>query len=222
LTRIRIIVADDHPTFRFGLGALLKSDPELEVVAEAANGEEAVRLAESLGPDLVLMDIGMPGMSGLEATEAILGSYPEMNILILTMFEDDSVLSALRLGARGYLLKGASGEETLRAVRTVAAGGTVLSPAVARRLTQFLRTAEPASLPPPFPELSEREREILGLVAQGLSNGAIAERLYLSPKTVRNRVSEILDKLHFADRSEAIIRAREAGLVREDGGRPGH
>lgn len=212
MNKLRVLIADDHPTFRYGLRALLKADPELEVIGEARDGAEAVRLAESLRPDLILMDVGMPEMTGLEATEAILRKNPDVNILMLTMFDDDTVMSALRLGARGYLLKGASGEETLRAVHAAASGSAVLSPSVARRLTEFIRTAEAPREPPPFPELSEREREILELMAQGLTNSAIAQALYLSPKTVRNRASEIFSKLEVADRSEAIVRAREAGM----------
>lgn len=209
---VRVLIADDHPLFRFGLRALLSSDATIEVIGEAADGQEVVRQADTLKPDVILMDIGMPGLSGLDATEAVLQREPAMNILILTMFEDDSVLSAMRLGARGYLLKGAGGDEILRAVHAVAGGAGVFSPAVTQRLTEFLRSAGAVREPDVFPELTDRERDILELIAQGLTNTAIAERLYLSPKTVRNRVSEIFDKLHVADRGEAIVRAREAGL----------
>lgn len=212
MNRLRVVIADDHPMFRYGLRALLEADAGIEVVGEAADGAEAVRLAEAEQPDLVMMDIGMPGMSGLEATERILQRDPEAKILVLTMFDDDTVMRALRLGARGYLLKGANGEETLRAVRAVAEGAGVFSPAAAARLTEFVRGATGPKPSPPFPELTEREREILELMAQGLTNGAIAERLYLSPKTVRNRISEIFSKLQVADRSAAIVRAREAGM----------
>lgn len=212
MNRIRVLIADDHPTFRYGLRALLQADTEMEVVGEAADGAEAVLLAETLAPDVVMMDIGMPQMSGLEAIEVILSRDPQVNILVLSMFDDDTVMSALRLGARGYLLKGAGGDETLRAVKAVSEGAGVFSPAVASRLTEFVRTAEEPAGPPVFPELSDREREILELAAQGFTNGAIAEKLYLSPKTIRNRISEIFDKLQVADRAEAIIRARQAGM----------
>lgn len=215
MSRLRVLIADDHPTFRYGLRALLSADAGIEVIGEAGDGAQAVRMTESLQPDVVLMDVGMPQMTGLEATEAILRRDPNVNILMLTMFDDDTVMSALRLGARGYLLKGASGDETLRAVHSAGGGSAVFSPSVGRRLAEFVRTAEAPAQPPPFPELSEREREILELLAHGLSNSAIAERLYLSPKTVRNRISEIFSKLEVADRSEAIVRARQAGMGSE-------
>lgn len=212
MRRVRVLIADDHPLFRFGLRALLSADMYVEVVGEAADGHEAVQQAEMTKPDVILMDIGMPGLSGLQAAEVILQSNPGTNILILTMFEDDSVVSAMRLGTRGYLLKGASGDEILRAVHAVSGGSGVFSPVITQRLTEFFRSADKVAGSTVFPELTDREREILELIAQGLTNTAIAERLYLSPKTVRNRVSEIFDKLQVADRGEAIVRAREAGL----------
>jgi DNA-binding NarL/FixJ family response regulator len=207
---IRILIADDHPVFRFGLAALLATQPDLEVVGEAMDGTEAIALAGSLAPDLVLMDIKMPEVNGIEATRRILQRNPQIGILILTMFEDDSVFAAVRAGARGYILKGAEGEETLRAIRAAAHGEAIFSPAIAQRLTRFLAQAPAAPLP--FPELTGREREILTLMAQGLTNNAIAERLSLSPKTVRNLVSLVFSKLEVTDRGQAMLKAREAGL----------
>ena len=213
MRRLRVLIVDDHPMFRYGLRALLSSDEGIEVVGETASGEEAVELAREMAPDVVLMDIGLPGMSGLEATEAIVHHRPEARVLIISMFEDDSVMRAMQLGARGYILKGAGGEETLRAVRAVAEGGAIFSPSVAERLSRYFQAGVGGG-PVPFPELTHREREILDLLARGLTNSGIAERLSLSPKTVRNRVSEIFDKLRVRGRAEAIVRAREAGLGR--------
>ena len=208
---IQIIIADDHPVFRFGLRTLLAAEPDTEVVGEAASGAEAISLADSLQPDLILMDINMPDMNGIEATRHIVQRQPTIAILIITMFEDDTVFAALSAGARGYILKGAEGEETLRAIRAAANGEAIFSPAIAERLARhFAQAPPPTALP--FPDLTNREREILVLVAQGLTNSAIAERLALSPKTVRNLVSNIFSKLHVTDRSEAIVKAREAGL----------
>jgi DNA-binding NarL/FixJ family response regulator len=213
---IRIIIADDHPVFRFGLRALLQTEPDTEVVGEATTGQEAIALAAELKPDIILMDLNMPDISGIEATRRILQKNPDVGILIITMFDDDSVFAAMRAGARGYLLKGAEGEETLRAIRAVANGEAIFSPAVAKRVMQFLAQPPSAEPEPAFPDLTPREREVLALLAQGLTNHAIAERLVLSPKTVRNHVSNIFSKLQVADRAEAIIQAREAGLGRED------
>lgn len=215
MTPIRILIADDHPVFRFGLRALLAAEPDTEVVGEATTGQEAVALAAALEPNIILMDLNMPDLSGIEATRRILQKNPDVGILVITMFDDDSVFAAMRAGARGYILKGAEGEETLRAIRAVANGEAIFSPAVAERMMgyfasnphDFENPSEPA-----FPELTPREREILTWLAQGLTNSAIAERLVLSPKTVRNHVSNIFSKLQVAGRAEAIIRAREAGL----------
>ncbi len=211
MTPIHILIADDHPVFRFGLKALLSTEPETEVIGEATDGEEVVKLAASLQPDLILMDINLPQINGIEATRRILAQNPDIGVLIITMFEDDTVFAALRAGARGYILKGAEGEETLRAIRAAANGESIFSPAIAQRLTRFVAQVTPHAAQP-FPELTPREREILDLIAQGLTNTAIAERLSLSPKTVRNQVSIIFGKLHVTDRAEAIIKAREAGL----------
>jgi DNA-binding NarL/FixJ family response regulator len=210
---IRILIADDHPVFRFGLRALLSAEPTMAVVGEATSGDEAIALAVTLQPDVVLMDLNMPGANGIEATGRILETTPGVGILVLTMFEDDdSVFAAMRAGARGYILKGAVAEETLRAIRVVSTGEAIFSPAIARRLMQYFGAALPPAPPPAFPELTEREREVLHLLAQGYTNTAIADHLSLSAKTVRNHVSSIFGKLQVAGRGEAIVRAREAGL----------
>jgi DNA-binding NarL/FixJ family response regulator len=209
---IRILIADDHPVFRFGLQALLRAEPGAEIVGEATNGDEAVALAAATQPDVIVMDVNMPGLNGIEATRRILDASPHIGILIVTMFDDESVFGAMRAGARGYLLKGSEAGEMLRAIRAVGRGEAVFSPAVARRVIDYF--ANP-SLPPPsqtFAGLTEREREILGLLAHGYTNAAIAERLELSPKTVRNHVSNIFGKLQVADRAQAILRARAVGL----------
>ena len=214
---LRIVIADDHPVFRYGLRALLDAAPDTEVVGEATSGDEAVSLATTLHPDVVLMDLNMPGTNGIEATRQIAAAHPQIGILVVTMFEDDdSVFAAMRAGARGYLLKGAEGEETLRAIRAVAHGEAIFSPAIARRLMRYFGRPKPtgagAGPVEAFPELTAREREILTLLAQGYTNTVIAERLYLSPKTVRNQVSTIFDKLQVTNRTQAVLRAREAGL----------
>jgi len=210
---IRILIADDHPIFRYGMRTLLTAMPDFTVVGEAVTGEEAIHRTEMLMPDLVLMDINMPGINGIEATARIHQHHPHTAILIVTMLDDDSVFAAMRAGARGYLLKGAEPAETLRAIRAVASGEAIFSPGAARRLMDYL--AHPPVAPAKFAEfseLSEREREVLTLIAQGLTNAAIAERLVLSPKTVRNYISEIYSKLQVANRVEAVLRARESGL----------
>jgi DNA-binding NarL/FixJ family response regulator len=210
---IRILIADDHPIFRFGMRTLLTAMPDMTVVGEAVTGEEAVQLTETLLPDLVLMDINMPGINGIEATARIRAQHPRTAILIVTMLDDDSVFAAMRAGARGYLLKGAEPAETLRAIRAVASGEAIFSPGVAKRVMDYFAHSPVAPVNPAvLSELSEREREVLTLIAQGLTNAAIAERLVLSPKTVRNYISEIYSKLQVADRLQAMLRAREAGL----------
>ena len=209
---IRVLIVDDHTLFRAGLRALLNLFPDVRVVGEASTGEEAITKVEALQPDIILMDIQMPGVNGIDATRRIIGAYPKIGIIVLTMFEDDSsVFSAMRAGARGYILKEAGEEEVLRAIRAVASGEAIFGPAIARRLVQFFSRSNPAS-DPVFPELTEREREILDLIARGETNTEIAQRLVLSPHTVRNHISSIFSKLQVADRAEAIIRAREAGL----------
>ncbi len=211
MKRIRVLVADDHPVFRYGMRAILGAAPDTEIVGEATDGAEAVTLATELGPDVILMDVNMPGVNGIEATRRILEASPHTGILMLTMFEDDaSVYAAMRAGARGYVLKGADGEETVRAIRSVAGGEAILGPEIAHRLVQFFAAPRPKT--EAFPELTDREREVLSLMSGGYTNAAIAERLFLSPKTVRNYVSSIFTKLEVADRSQAIVRAREAGF----------
>jgi DNA-binding NarL/FixJ family response regulator len=209
---IRILIADDHPLFRFGLRALLDAEAGTAVIGEATSGIEAVEMAASLQPDVILMDINMPELNGLEATRHILADNPEANILVLTMFDDDTVFAAIRAGARGYLLKGSEGEETLRAIRAVAGGEAIFSPNIAARLMQHFANEPQTPIASPFPDLTARELEVLQLIAQGLTNNAIAEKLVISPKTVRNQVSIIFSKIDVANRAEAIVRAREAGL----------
>lgn len=210
---IRVLLADDHTLFREGLRALLSSVPETEVVGEAASGQEAVRAAETLQPDVVLMDIQMPGLNGIEATRRIVATSPHAGVIVVTMFEDDdSVFAAMRAGARGYVLKGADQEEMLRAIRAVARGEALFGPAIASRLMSYFTAPRPAAAAQLFPELTDREREVLGLIAQGYNNEEIARRLVLSQKTVRNHVSNIFSKLQVADRAQAIVRAREAGM----------
>jgi DNA-binding NarL/FixJ family response regulator len=206
---IRILIADDHPVFRFGLKALISTEPDLEVAGEATSGIEAVSMANTLKPDVILMDINMPEMNGVEATRRILHDNPGMAILILTMLDDDSLFSIMQVGARGYLLKGAQGDETLRAIRAVASGEAIFSPRIAQRLTSYFSNQSFIQSITPFSELTPRERNILELMAKGLTNNAIAERLMLSPKTVRNQVSTIFSKLQVTSRGEAIARARD-------------
>lgn len=212
---IRILIADDHTLFRGGLKALLASLPDAEIVGEAADGEEAIALAAQLQPDVVLMDIQMPGVNGIEATRRILETSPHVGVLMLTMFEDDdSVFAAMRAGARGYILKGAGQADLTRAIQAVASGEALFAPGVAQRLLTYLGTPRSRSQERIFPELTEREREVLNLIAAGNNNATIASKLVLSPKTVRNHISNIFSKLQVADRAEAIIRAREAGMGR--------
>jgi len=211
---IRILIADDHPLFRDGLRALLNSLAGTEVAGEATSGDEAIAKAAALQPDIILMDINMPGVNGIEATRKILQTSPHIGILVVTMFEDDdSVFAAMRAGARGYMLKGADQTEMLRAIQAVSSGEAIFSPAIATRLMHFFSRPAPAAITQAFPELTEREREILTLIAQGHNNGDIAAKLVISPKTVRNNVSNIFSKLQVADRAQAIVRARAAGLA---------
>ena len=210
---IRILIADDHTLFRDGLAALFASVTDTEVVGEAASGEEAIALAESLQPDVVLMDIQMPGLNGIEATRRITHASPHIGVVMVTMFEDDeSVFAAMRAGARGYVLKGADQDEMLRCVRAAARGEALFGPTIAARLTRFFAAPRPAGPPNLFPDLTDREREVLDLIAQGRNNEAIADELVISRKTVRNHVSNILNKLQVADRAQAIVRARQAGM----------
>jgi DNA-binding NarL/FixJ family response regulator len=213
---VRVLIADDHPVFRDGLATLLEPHPDIEVVGRAADGAEAVALAAELRPDVVVMDIQMPQVNGIEATRRVLAADPSVGVLVFTMGEDDStLLSAMRAGARGYLVKGASQEEVTRAITSVHAGGVVFGASLASRIGELLSPA-PGRGASEFPMLTEREREVLDLIAAGRSNAQIASTLFLAPKTVRNNVSAILSKLQATDRAEVIIRARDAGLGRRD------
>jgi DNA-binding NarL/FixJ family response regulator len=209
---IRIVIVEDHPLFRKGLRVLLAGAADLDVIGEAEDGPEAIDLTNRLQPDVVLMDLHLPRMSGIGATREILAIAPRTRILVVTLFEDDdSVFAALRAGARGYMLKDAHEDEILRAVRAVAAGEAIFSPAIATRVLQFFATPR-VEAPKLFPELTEREREVLTLLARGKSNPIIGRELSLSTKTIANHVTNIFSKLQVADRAEAIIRARDAGL----------
>ena len=214
-----ILIADDSAPFREGLRALLGPSSDLHVVGEATTGDEVVALAARLQPDVVLMDIQMPGATGIangiQATRRILATSPHIAVLVLTMFEDDDlVFAALRAGARGYVLKGALKAELLRAIRAVASGEAIFGPTIARRLMHYFTAIRPAAPRHAFPELTEREREVLTLVAQHATNPEIARRLAVSEKTIRNHLSNIFSKLQVADRAQAILRARDAGLGR--------
>jgi DNA-binding NarL/FixJ family response regulator len=210
---IRILIADDHPLVRTGIQALLASVPDMTVVGTAATGEEAIAHAAELGPDIILMDLHMPGVNGIEATRRILQDRPSIGILVLTMLDDDdSVFAAMRAGARGYLLKGADQTEVLRAISVVAHGEAIFSPPIAQRLVQYFANMRPMLPPRAFPELTEREREILGFIAAGKTNTEIAQELSLTLKTVSNHVSNIYNKLQVVDRTQAALRAKEAGF----------
>jgi DNA-binding NarL/FixJ family response regulator len=213
---LRVVVADDHPVYRDGLRLVFGPAGQAEVVGEASNGAEAVSLAAELQPDVVVMDMRMPEVNGIEATRQIVSANSQVMVLIVTMFDDDeSVFSAMRAGARGYILKGADRAEIIRAVHAVASGEVVFGPGVAERVLGYFSTLkEGRSIA--FPSLTEREREVLELVAKGYGNQELARRLVLSPKTVRNHVSNIFSKLQVADRAQAIVRAREAGFGQDD------
>lgn len=216
MNEIRILIADDHSLFRDGMHGLLDSVPDTEVIGEAASGEEAVSQAATLQPDVILMDIKMPGVNGIAATREILAASPHIGILMITMLEDDElVFAAMRAGARGYVLKGADQADILLAIRAVARGEVIFGPGIARRLLRYFSTIRPNVPQRVFPELSERETELLALMAQGKSNQQIADQLGLTLKTVRNHASNIFSKLQVADRAQAILRAREAGLGHE-------
>ncbi|MFI0779140.1 response regulator [Streptomyces sp. NPDC021212] len=209
----RVLLVDDHPLFREGLAAAVNLDDAFTVVGQAACADEAVAEAGRAAPDLVVMDLGLPGRSGLEATRRILCARPEARVMVMTMSEDDdSLLAAVRAGARGYLLKGAGRDEILRALHTVVRGGAVFSPRMAERLGVLLGASGSASAKEAFPTLTAREREVLDLLAGGLGYRQIAQRLVVTDKTVRNHVGSIFAKLQVHDRAQAIVRAREAGL----------
>ena len=209
---VRVLVVDDHPLYREGLVAVISTMAGTELVGEAADGAEAVRLAGELHPDVVIMDLNLPVLSGVEATRQITSESPGVSVLVLTMLEgDDSIFAALRAGARGYLLKGADRAEIERSVTSAARGEIVFSAAIAERVLSFFAGGIRRDAGP-FSSLTAREHEVLDLVAQGLTNAAIARRLFVSDKTVRNHVSNVFGKLHVAGRAEAVARARDAGL----------
>lgn len=213
--RVRIVLADDHAHFRAGMRALLLTEPDMEVVSEAATGQEAVERVAVAQPDVVLMDLNMPALNGIDATRRIVSGSPHVAVLVVSMFEDDdSVFAALQAGARGYLLKGSPKAEVLRAIRAVASGEAIFGPSIARRLMGYFAMPRPSAPVDAFPELTERERDILRLMAQHRTNFEIARELVLSEKTVRNYVSNVCAKLQVTGRAEAILRARDSGLDR--------
>ncbi len=217
---IKVLIADDHVFYREGVRTFLENEPDFEVVGEAGNGEEVLAKAAELKPDVILMDLKMPVINGIEATRRIHETDPEIGVLALTMFDDDdSVFAAMRAGARGYLLKDAGKNQVIRAIVAVHGGEAIFSPAIAGRMIQFFSTPEAGprkKQSDEFAELTEREFEILELVARGQNNKEISNRLSLSVKTVQNYVSSILAKLQVADRVQAIMRAREAGMGKKD------
>ena len=215
-----VLVVDDHALFRAGMLSVLGGLPDIEVVGEAASGEEAVAAVAEHRPDVVLMDLRMPGIGGLAATARIHDKHPDVAVVVLTMSEDpDSVFAALRAGARGYLLKESGADDVARTIEGVARGEAVFGPRVADQVVRFFSTAAVSqSAVEAFPDLTAREREVLDLMARGLDNASIARRLFLSEKTVRNRVSDILAKLRARSRAEAVSRARDAGIGEGDGG----
>ena len=212
---IRVLIADDHPMYRGGVRAALSDVGDVEIVGEAVDGDQAVASAETLQPDVVLMDLHMPGTNGIEATRQLMAESPGISVLVLTMFDDDeSVFAAVRAGARGYLVKGAAQEQIVRAIRAVASGDVLFGAGIAERVMTFLAASGRigARAGRQFPELTEREVEVLELIARGLNNAEIPRRLVVSDKTVRNHVSSVFSKLHVADRAQAIVRARDSGL----------
>jgi DNA-binding NarL/FixJ family response regulator len=211
--KIRVVIADDHPVVRDGLSALLASVPSITVAGVAANGRDAVRAAVTLRPDVLVMDIQMPEVTGVAAAREISLVAPGVAVLMLTMFDDDySVLAAMRAGARGYVLKGAQQEEIVRAIQAVAAGEAIFGPGIARLVLNL--ASAPSAPEVPFPDLTSKERQVLDLMAAGARNAEIARRMSIAPKTVANHISAIFAKLQVTDRGEAIIRARDAGLGR--------
>lgn len=210
---IHLLIADDSHAARTGLKALLKAVPDIQLIGEAISGREVIELAEQSQPDVILMDLRMPEVHGIEATRQIVNTSPHIAILVLTMYDDDdSVFAAMQAGARGYLLKGVSRNEMLRAIRDVASGAAIFSSAIARRMMSYFTQIHKQPLAFVFPELTRREHEVLALMAQEFSNQAIAEELSLSLKTVRNYTSNIFAKLQVADRAGAVLKARDAGL----------
>jgi len=212
---LRVLVVDDHPLFRTALCAMIDATEGMEVAGSAADGLSAVADAGRLEPDVVLMDLNLPDLDGVEATRRIVQAAPHTGVLMLTMFENEAaVFAAMRAGARGYLLKGARNEQILRAVRVIGDGEAIFSPAIATRVLSLLGTATPRD--ESFPRLTLREKEIMQLIAQGMGNASIADQLVLSQKTVRNHVSHIFRKLRVTDRAQAIAKAKEAGITRTE------
>jgi DNA-binding NarL/FixJ family response regulator len=212
---IRVVIADDHPVVRDGLSALLASVPSVTVAGIAATGREAVHAAVTLQPDVLVMDIQMPDLSGIAAAREIARAAPDVAVLMLTMFDDDdSVFAAMRAGARGYVLKGAQQDEIIRAIQAVAAGEAIFGPGIARRVLGLVSAPSPPGIP--FQGLTSKEREVLDLIAAGARNAEIARQMSIAPKTVANHISAIFSKLQVADRNQAIIRARDAGLGRNN------
>ena len=213
---IRLLIADDHAFYREGIRSMLSGTSDVDVIGEVATGDEAIVQSVALQPDVILMDLKMPGINGIDATRHILHTSPHIQVLVVTMFDDDdSVFAAMRAGAHGYILKDATQHELVRAIRAVHQGEAIFSPAIAKRLIRYFAALPSTASALAFPELTDREREVLSLIAQGESNAAIAGQLVLSLKTVRNHVSNIFSKLQVADRAQAIVRARDAGVGRE-------
>lgn len=218
MTKIRLFVADDHTLFRDGLRALFSSIDDIDFIGEAANGGQAIEQVAELMPDVVLMDIQMPGVNGIDATRRIVERQPDVGVIVVTMLEDDdSVFAAMRAGARGYILKGAGQEEMLRAIRAAARGEALFGAPVAERLMSLFSGSRSSVGAEAFPDLTEREREVLALIAEGCTNAEISERLVISRKTVSNHCSNIFAKMQVADRTQALLRARQAGLGGPDG-----
>ncbi len=222
MTVIRLMIVDDHTLFREGLRAIFKAVPDIEVVGEAGNGTDAIRLASDLKPEIILMDIQMTHPNGIAACQRILEHQPDIGVIMLTMLEDtESLFAAMTAGAKGYVLKGADKAQVLKTIRAVAEGEVLFGAAIAKRMTDFFRSVgnAPRMLPPPvtpFPELTEREYEILDLLTQGMNNPEIAHRLNITSKTISNHISHILNKLQVTDRAQAVIKARQAGLGNND------
>lgn len=218
MNTIRVLIVDDHTLFRDGLKEILAKVPDIEVVGEAGTGEEAVSIAETTQPDVVLMDINMPNMNGIEAAQKVLSLRPDTGVIMLTMLEDDdSLFAAMVAGARGYILKGADKAEVIKTIRAIASGEAQFGPAIASRLSRLFHTS-PSTVNRavvPFPDLTDRERELLELIAAGLNNQEISQQLHISPKTVSNHISSVFTKLQVVDRAQAIVKARKAGLGSE-------
>ena len=223
ISPIRVLLVDDHALFRDGLRAIFMAVTDIQIIGEAASGEEAIRQARTLQPEVILMDIQMDGMNGIDAAKRILSERPDTHIVMLTMLEDsDSLFAAMVAGAKSYILKGARRADVLKTIRAVADGEVLFGAAIAGRVSQFFQNLDeptPRKLPSSsvFPELTYRERDILGLIASGHNNHEIAERLGIASKTVSNHISNIFNKLQVADRAQAIVKAREAGLGKDEG-----